>query len=216
MATRTGARTWRTALGKRTFDVVVSALALVMTLPLWPVLALAIKVDSRGPVLYRGLRIGRYGRPFVLYKFRTMASDASTVGPGITRRGDPRVTRVGRWMRAWKLDELPNLINVLGGDMSLVGPRPEDPRYVAHYTDAQRKVLTVRPGLTSPAAVLYRHEETVLGAGGEGFEEAYVNEVLQQKLRLDLDYVERHSLVGDLAVLRDTVAALFTGVAPDR
>lgn len=197
-------------MAKRALDMALAGLVLLVTAPLWPVVALAIKLTSKGPVLHRAVRIGRDGKPFVLYKFRTMAVNDPASSPGITRGGDPRTTCVGRWMRASKIDELPNLINVLRGEMSLVGPRPEDPRYVERYTDRQRKVLAVRPGLTSPAAVAYRHEEALLASSSADLEEAYVNEVMPQKLELDIAYVERQSFFGDLRVLAATVGVLFT------
>src|SRR5919202_5607074 len=132
-------------MAKRTLDMTLAALALLVTAPLWPLVAVVIKLTSKGPVLHRAVRVGRDGKCFVVYKFRTMTVNDSAASPGITRGGDPRITRVGRWMRASKIDELPNLINVLRGEMSLVGPRPEDPRYVERYTHRQRKVLAVRP-----------------------------------------------------------------------
>ena len=193
---------------KRIFDVVVASLVLLVTAPIWPLIALLIKLGSKGPVIHRAVRTGRHGRPFVLYKFRTMRVGDS-VGPSVTRAGDPRVTAVGRWLRASKLDELPNVINVLRGDMSLVGPRPEDPRYVALYTERQREVLTVRPGITSPATVAFRDEEEVLASAGGDLERAYLHEVLPRKLELDVAYVQRHSLASDLGVLAATVRAVF-------
>ncbi|HWC12954.1 MAG TPA: sugar transferase, partial [Acidimicrobiales bacterium] len=151
---------------------------------------------------------GRAGRPFVLHKFRTMVADASGRGPAVTRGGDPRVTRVGAFLRRWKLDELPNLLDVLRGEMSLVGPRPEDPRYVAHYTAEQRRVLSVRPGITSPATYRFRHEEALLH-DADDLERTYVDAVLPEKLRLDLEYVGHRSLLGDAQVLAETVVAVF-------
>jgi len=155
---------------KRAFDVVVSALVVAVASPLWLLVVLLIKMDTKGPVLHRALRVGRGGREFTLFKFRTMQADARATGPIITRRDDPRITRVGRVLRWAKIDEMPQLINVLKGDMSIVGPRPEDPRYVAEYTREQRRVLTVRPGMASPAFIAYRHEEEML-AGQDDPEE---------------------------------------------
>ncbi len=192
---------------KRAFDVTVSAIALVMVLPLLVVIAVAIKLDSPGPILYQATRIGRGGIPFKVYKFRSMVANADRLGPGITAAGDRRVTRVGRILRRTKLDELPQLINVLRGDMSLVGPRPEDPRYVALYLPEEREVLKVRPGITSPASVRYRHEEAVLA--GDGWEFKYITEVMPSKLAIDLEYVRNSSLWRDLVVLFQTFAALW-------
>ena len=197
---------------KRAFDVVLSAAALLVTAPAWPLIAVAIVLESGGPVFYRSVRVGRGGEPFVLYKFRTMVPGAGSTGPGVTRGGDPRVTRVGMLLRRWKLDELPNLLNVLRGDMSLVGPRPEDPRFVACYSPEQLRVLSVRPGITSPATHRFRHEEALLAGAGDP-EAAYIHAVLPQKLRIDLDYVEQRSLFVDLKVLGRTLAAIV-GAAP--
>ena len=135
---------------RRLLDLVASLAGLTLLSPLFVFIALLIALDSPGPVFYRGQRVGRHGRLFRLYKFRSMVISADKQGPGITAAGDARITRVGRFLRRAKLDELPQLINVLLGDMSLVGPRPEDPRYVAFYTPEQRRVLSVRPGITSP------------------------------------------------------------------
>lgn len=192
---------------KRLFDVAISALGLLILLPLWGAIALAIRLDSRGPILHRAVRVGRGGREFTLYKFRTMVADAAQRGPGITVSGDPRVTRVGRFLRHWKLDELPQLLNVLCGEMSLVGPRPEDPRYVALYTAEQREVLRVRPGITSPASVRFRNEEALLSA--EDWERRYIEEIMPAKLALDLEYARHASLLRDFAVLWETFLALL-------
>jgi len=194
---------------KRAFDVIVSASVVVIALPLWLAVAIAIKLDSPGPVFHRAMRIGKAGAPFALFKFRSMVSDAANQGPRITRDGDPRITRVGRWLRKLKIDEMPQLLNVLKGEMSIVGPRPEDPRYVAHYTPQQRGVLRALPGMASPAFVKYRHEEEVLASAGQDTEEAYVRLVLPDKLRLDLEYIERQSFGYDLAILLQAAASLF-------
>lgn len=147
---------------KRLFDVIVAAVGLIVLSPLFVLLAIWIKLDSQGPVFYRAERVGKGGRLFRMYKFRGMLDNPAQIGLGITARGDPRVTRAGRFLRGTKLDELPQLINVLHGEMSLVGPRPEDPRYVTLYSLEQRLVLSVRPGITSPASVAYRDEEAML------------------------------------------------------
>lgn len=194
---------------KRGFDVTVAAVVLLLTWPLWLLTSVAIKLDSAGPVLHRAQRIGKAGRPFVLYKFRTMIVGASQLGPGVTHARDARITRVGRYLRQLKVDEMPQLFNVLKGEMSIVGPRPEDPRYVAHYTPEQQRVLSVRPGMASPAFIKYRHEEQILAAAGDELEHVYVNRILPDKLRLDLAYVERQSFLGDLAILVQAASSLF-------
>ena len=192
---------------RRLLDLVASLAGLTVLSPLFVLIALLIVLDSPGPVFYRGQRAGRHGRLFRLYKFRSMTVGADRQGPGITAAGDARITRVGHFLRRAKLDELPQLINVLFGDMSLVGPRPEDPRYVAFYTPEQRRVLSVRPGITSPASLVYRHEEQLLA--GEDWETHYRTRVLPDKLALDLAYLARRTLLSDLALILRTLAAVF-------
>lgn len=186
---------------KRAFDLTLSSVVILIALPLWVAVALAIKLDSPGPVIHRATRIGWGGNPFTIHKFRTMVAGASRQAPGITRRGDPRITRAGRFLRRLKIDEMPQLIDVLRGEMSIVGPRPEDPRYVAHYTPEQRRALTVRPGMASPAFIKYRREEDLLASAGDDVEQAYLTQIMPDKLRLDLEYIEQQSFLGDLAIL---------------
>lgn len=202
-------------MGKRCFDLVVSILFLLVASPVLAIIALAVKLDTSGPVFHTATRIGKDGRPFTLYKFRTMVRDAAQTGPAITRGGDPRVTRVGHFLRRYKMDELPQFINVVKGDMSIVGPRPEDPRYVAHYTPEQRGVLSVRPGIASPASVKYRWEEQVLAEVDGDLEAVYLNHILPDKLLLDLNYVQRRSLLFDLALIAQTAIAVL-GTASGR
>ena len=203
-------------LAKRIFDVVVSAVVILIALPLWGIVAIAIKLDSSGPVFYRGKRIGKDGEPFHIYKFRTMVTGAAQQGPGITQGEYPRITAVGRFLRKLKIDEMPQLINVLKGEMSIIGPRPEDPRYVAHYTPTQRQVLQARPGMASPAFIKYRHEEEILAAAGENWEKVYVTQVLPDKLQMDLAYVEQTSLLYDLRIFAQAAQSLFTDADVDR
>lgn len=191
---------------RRVFDGLMSALGLILLSPLLLLLAAWVKVDSRGPVLYRARRVGKDGHIFALYKFRSMVVDADKQGPGITVSADRRVTHAGRFLRRTKLDELPQLINVFKGEMSLVGPRPEDPRYVALYTPEQRRVLAVRPGITSAASLAFRHEEQLLG--GANWEEIYREQVMPAKLAIDLAYLERRTLLSDLRLILRTVAAM--------
>lgn len=189
---------------KRLLDVAVSALALVITSPVLAAAAVAVKLESSGPAIYKGARAGRDGREFHILKVRTMRVDPS--GPGVTAGDDPRITRVGRFLRRTKIDEVPQLWNVLKGDMSLVGPRPEDPRYVAHYTPEQRQVLTVRPGITGPTALAFIDEEELLRGGDP--EATYVERVMPRKLAVDLDYVRGRSFGGDLRILGRTALAV--------
>jgi len=192
---------------KRTFDFLFSAFFLLILSPVFLLIALLIKLDSPGPVFYRAVRVGKKGEPFRLYKFRSMAAGAAVKGPGITHQGDPRVTWVGNWLRRFKLDELPQLINVCKGEMSLVGPRPEDPRYVAVYTPEHRRVFSVRPGITSAASVRYRHEEKLLI--GADWEDTYLQVILPEKLKIDLDYIQRRTFATDLLIIWQTFLALF-------
>lgn len=187
--------------GKRFFDVVVATGALVLTSPMLVVAAIAIKLDSPGPVFYLATRVGRAGRLFRLVKLRTMVAGADRLGPAVTAGGDRRVTRAGGWIRQLKLDEVPQFVNVLLGDMSVVGPRPEHPDFVARYSEAERQVLAVRPGITSFASLEFSNEESLLaGDGGR----TYVDDVMPAKLALDLEYVRRSSLLLDLRIVGRT------------
>ena len=197
----------RRADSQRLFDLVGAAVGLVVTSPLWAGAAVGVRLSSPGPILHRAVRVGRDGVPFTLYKFRSMRTGAHTMGPGITVAGDARITRVGRVLRGTKLDELPQLLNVLKGEMSIVGPRPEDGRYVDQYTPAQREILTWRPGITSPASVLFRDEEAVLARIGGDLDAAYVTH-MADKIEVDLRYFRERSVLGDLRLVAQTLAAI--------
>lgn len=193
---------------KRLFDITFATLGLVVFSPALLFIALVIKLTSQGPILYRATRVGRYGEPFKLFKFRSMVVNADQIGPAVTGANDPRVTPIGRLLRRTKLDELPQLLNVLKGDMSFVGPRPEAPKYVAYYTEEQRDVLSVRPGITSVASIAYRHEEAMLS--DENHEETYIQTIMPSKLAIDLDYVRNSpSLAKDSVLILRTLLALF-------
>lgn len=192
---------------KRGLDIAASAVGLALLSPVMLAIGVAVKRHDGGPVFHRALRVGRGGQTFNLYKFRTMVVGADQKGPGITASGDSRITPIGRWLRKTKLDELPQLINVLVGDMSLVGPRPEDPAYVALYTPEQRVVLRVRPGITSAASLAFRHEEGILS--GLDWEATYRNVVMPAKLRIDLDYLAGRSLWSDIGLIFRTLGAIF-------
>ncbi len=196
-------------MAKRAFDLVVASLALLLLAPLFALIALAIKLDSPGPVFFRQERVGRHGVPFRIHKFRTMVVDAPTRGPQITVGRDPRITRVGAFLRDTKLDELAQLIDVLQGTMSLVGPRPEVPQYVARYTPEQRaKILSVRPGITDPASLEYRRESELLARAADP-ERAYVEQIMPAKLRQAERYVDEATLWTDLRVLARTLRILL-------
>ena len=190
----------------RLIDIVAGLVGLVILSPVLLGLALWVKLSSPGPIFYRAKRVGRGGQTFHLYKFRTMVMDADRRGPGITTAGDNRITPVGKFLRRTKLDELPQLLNVLKGEMSLVGPRPEDPRYVALYTPEQQQVLRVRPGITSVASLHYRQEADLLR--GRDWETVYTQEILPHKLALELNYLQQRTLWRDLALIGQTILSL--------
>lgn len=192
---------------KRPLDVAGAAIALLLTMPVWIPISAAVLLTDGLPILYRARRMGQHQVPFAMYKFRSMYRQADRSGPGITGRADSRITPTGAFLRRWKLDELPQLLNVLRGEMSLVGPRPEDPRYLPDYTDRHRAVLSVRPGITGPTQIAYRHEERLLTA--HDFELQYRTHVLPQKLDLDLRYVEMQSFLTDVMVLAQTAGSIF-------
>jgi lipopolysaccharide/colanic/teichoic acid biosynthesis glycosyltransferase len=196
-------------MAKRLFDLLLAAAGLLLLSPLLLAIALAVRLDTPGPALFRQQRVGRGGRLFLIHKFRTMVADAPTRGPGLTIGDDARITRVGRFLRAKRLDELPQLIDVLRGDMSLVGPRPELPRYVAHYPAALReRVLAVRPGITDPSSQAYLDEAERLAAAADP-EREYVEAILPAKLAAAADYADRASLATDLMVIWRTLRAVM-------
>jgi len=191
---------------KRIFDVTLALIGLLILTPLFILVAVLIKLDSPGPIFFRGKRVGQYGKTFDILKFRSMVSDAPLKGAAVTCQDDPRITRIGQVLRKTKLDEWPSLVNVLKGEMSLVGPRPEAPQWVERYTPHQRIVLNVKPGITGLAQVKYRHEEALLST--TNLETEYPK-IMNDKLAIDLGYVENQSMVLDMRILLETVAALF-------
>jgi lipopolysaccharide/colanic/teichoic acid biosynthesis glycosyltransferase len=194
---------------KRGFDLLLAAAGLLLLSPLFLVVALCIRLDSPGPVFFRQERVGRGGRLFRIHKFRTMVADAPARGPGLTIGADPRVTRVGRWLRRTKIDELAQLLDVLAGQMSLVGPRPELPRYGALYPPLLRdQLLGVRPGITDPASLKYADEASLLAAAADP-EREYTQVLLPAKLQASADYLRSATLASDMAVLARTAALLF-------
>lgn len=201
----------------RSVEWAMALLGIVVLLPFLAAIAIVIRVTSPGPALHRALRVGAR-EPFTLLKFRTMDLGASAAGPGVTAAGDPRVTRIGRVLRRTKLDELPQLWNVVRGEMSLVGPRPEDPRYVDPTDALHREVFRARPGITGPTALAYRDEEAILAAAaldlaradgrdratGADVERAYRERILPAKLAMDAEYLRTRSARGDIAILGRT------------
>src|SRR5438094_3525384 len=192
---------------KRLFDVGATIAALFVLWPVLLIVALLIKLDDGGSVFFRQERVGHAGRRFRVWKFRTMIPDAERRGGALTVGQDPRTTRVGRWLRRSKLDELPQLFNVLAGDMSLVGPRPEVPRYVARYSAEQRRVLDLVPGITDPASIAYRRESELLARAPDP-ERYYVTAVMPDKIRINLTYAARATRWTDLKVVLGTLGHL--------
>jgi lipopolysaccharide/colanic/teichoic acid biosynthesis glycosyltransferase len=193
---------------KRVFDIAVSAVALLLLLPLFGLIALAIKLDSPGPVFFKQCRIGRNFRRFWIYKFRTMIADAPAQGGELTVGADSRITRIGGWLRQFKLDELPQLFNIIKGDMALVGPRPEVPRYVEMFRQDYEEILKLRPGLTDLASLKYRNEATLL-ARADNPEAEYIAHLLPDKIRLAKEYRRRAGLLFDLRLTARTVFTLL-------
>ena len=193
---------------KRFFDVAASFLILLVLSPLLLLVALAVKLDSKGPVFYRQSRVGLYNRDFQIYKFRTMVQNADRIGPPLTMGKDPRVTRVGRLIRKCRLDEFSQLLNVLGGSMSLVGPRPEVRRYVDVYRPEYMATLLIRPGITAPSSIAFRDEDKLL-ISGEDPEKIYVEKILPPKMKLNLIYMDKISVWNDIKIMFQTIAAVL-------
>jgi lipopolysaccharide/colanic/teichoic acid biosynthesis glycosyltransferase len=194
---------------KRIFDFLVSLFGLIIFSPLFLIIAILIKLDSEGPVFYRGERVGKDGKPFRIFKFRTMVKDAEKLGGPSTSADDPRLTKFGKILRKYKLDELPQLINVLKGEMSLVGPRPEVKMYVDMLKPEEKeKILSVKPGMTDLASLWDFHEEEVL-KGSEDPEKAYMEKIRPKKIQLQLEYVKNRSFLLDLKIIFKTLIRLI-------
>ncbi len=189
---------------KRIFDFIFSILGLAVCFPIFIIVAVLIKLDSKGPVFFRQERIGKNFKSFKIYKFRTMKNDAGERGPMITVGGDSRITGMGRFLRKHKIDELPQLFNVVKGEMSFVGPRPEVKEYVQMFTSDYKKLLSVRPGITDPASIQYSDEENHLSLS-ENWEEEYKKKILPEKINLSLHYVENHNIMTDLKLILKTI-----------
>lgn len=193
---------------KRVGDMVVSLAILVVLSPVLLILALAVKLDSPGPVFYRQVRVGRYNRDFKIFKFRTMVQNADKIGPAVTIGEDERVTRVGKLIRRCRLDEFSQLLNVLNGTMSLVGPRPEVRRYVDAYSPEGMATLLVRPGITAPSSIAFKDEDRLLVASGNP-DRIYIEQILPPKTELNLQYLRGISIAGDLKIMFQTIAAVI-------
>ncbi|HIW74375.1 MAG TPA: sugar transferase [Firmicutes bacterium] len=193
---------------KRLFDAVFSLLLLLVLSPLLIVLAVCVRLSSPGPVMFRQVRVTQYGKPFRIYKFRTMVANAEQLGSQVTTNRDSRVTGIGRFLRKYRLDELPQLLNILLGDMSFVGTRPEVPKYVERYTDEMYATLLLPAGVTSRASIEYKDEERLLEAS-DSPDEVYVATVLPEKMKYNLESIRRFSLANDLGTILQTVIAVF-------
>lgn len=193
---------------KRVFDITVSLLMLVVLSLLFIILALAIKIDSKGPVFYRQERVTQYGKIFRIYKFRTMVSNADKIGSQVTVNNDARITKVGKFIRKCRLDEISQLLNVLGGSMSFVGTRPEVPKYVERYTDEMKATLLLPAGVTSEASIKYKDEDKLL-ENSENVDETYVNEVLPGKMEYNLQALRKQGFWRDIGTMFRTVGAVL-------
>jgi lipopolysaccharide/colanic/teichoic acid biosynthesis glycosyltransferase len=193
---------------KRIFDLIASGIGLILISPFLLALSILIKREDEGAVFYRGARVGLNGKVFRIFKFRTMVVNADRMGGSSTADDDPRITRIGKKLRKHKLDELPQLMNVFLGDMSLVGPRPEVPHYVNMYTDEEKAILTVRPGITDWAS-LWNPDEGAILAGSMDPEKAYMEKIRPEKLRLQLKYVRERSLWVDCKIIGQTILAIL-------
>ena len=189
---------------KRIFDFVLAIITLIILLPLFIILSVAIKMDSRGPIMFRQIRVTQYGKKFKIFKFRTMVNNADKIGSQITTKNDARVTRVGRVLRKFRLDEIPQLFNIIVGDMSFVGTRPEVPKYVERYTDEMLATLLLPAGVTSEASIQYKDEELLL-TNASDVDEVYINRVLPEKMKYNLKSMEYFSLLNDIKTMFKTV-----------
>jgi lipopolysaccharide/colanic/teichoic acid biosynthesis glycosyltransferase len=195
-------------MAKRAFDILFSLVSLIILSPLLLLVAAWIKRDSHGPVFYRGVRVGKHGEPFRIYKFRTMVVNAEKIGGASTADSDPRITQIGRFLRRYKLDELPQFINVFRGEMSIVGPRPEVQHYVSMFSEEERVILSVRPGITDWAS-LWNSDEGAVLAGSPDPEKTYLEKIRPEKIRLQLKYVKNRSFLADIGIIAQTLKAIL-------
>lgn len=193
---------------KRIFDIIFSLLGLVILSPLFGIISILIKLEDGGPIFFRGTRIGWRGKPFKIFKFRTMVVNAEKIGGFSAADDDPRITKIGKFLRRYKFDELPQLINVLKGEMSIVGPRPEVPYYVNMFTEEEKVILTVRPGITDWASLWNSNEGAIL-AGSPDPEKTYMEKIRPEKIRLQIKYVNDHSFWTDLKIIMLTLMKIF-------
>lgn len=192
---------------KRFFDIIVSLIGIIILGIFLIIISIIIKCTSEGPVFFKQIRVGQSGKEFKIFKFRTMVVNAESLGTQITIGKDKRITKIGHFLRKYKIDELPQLFNVFIGEMSFVGPRPEVPKYVAMYNETQRKVLSVRPGITDLASIRYRNENEILGRAKntDEAEDMYINEIMPDKLKLNLEYIEKSNVFYDIYIIFKTI-----------
>lgn len=195
-------------LAKRIFDIIVAGILLILLFPVFLALSIMIKLDSQGPVIFKQVRITTYGRKFKIYKFRTMVNNADKMGTQVTTKGDVRVTRIGKFLRKCRLDELPQLINILKGDMTFVGTRPEVEKYVVHYTNEMKATLLLPAGVTSRTSIEYKDEKRLL-ENAENADEVYINQVLPEKMEYNLKSIKNFSIVEDIKTMFATVFAVI-------
>jgi lipopolysaccharide/colanic/teichoic acid biosynthesis glycosyltransferase len=193
-----------TKYGKRIFDFIASLIGLILLSPFLVIIGVLVKISDKGPVFYRSKRVGQNFKPFYLLKFRTMVVNAEELGPSITKGGDQRITKIGKFLRKTKLDELPQLWNVIKGELSLVGPRPEVEKYISFYKDDYKEILKIRPGITDYAAIKFRNEEEIL-AKFEDLEKAYIENVLPEKIKLYKTYLNEIGFLTDLKIIFKTL-----------
>lgn len=198
---------------RRILDIVLALVILPIVSPLFLLVMVAVVIESPGNPFYGGWRVGKGGKKFKMWKFRTMMTGADRIGTAITTRRDPRITKVGWFLRATKIDELPQFINLLAGDLTLIGPRPEAPEFVDQYTSEQRQILTVKPGITGPTQLQYTVLEAETVPDGKDAERFYVEQVMDKKLRLDLEYINKRTFLSDCRVVLQTVALMARAVA---
>ena len=192
---------------KRFFDIIVSLIGIIILGIFLIIISIIIKCTSEGPVFFKQIRVGQSGKEFKIFKFRTMVVNAESLGTQITIGKDKRITKIGHFLRKYKIDELPQLFNVFIGEMSFVGPRPEVPKYVAMYNETQREVLSVRPGITDLASIRYRNENEILGRAKntDEAEDMYINEIMPDKLKLNLEYIEKSNVFFDIYIIFKTI-----------
>jgi lipopolysaccharide/colanic/teichoic acid biosynthesis glycosyltransferase len=195
-------------LAKRIFDIVAAILTFITLSPIFIILSIAIKIDSKGPVMFRQIRVTQYGKQFRIFKFRTMVNNADKIGAQVTTKNDARITKVGNFLRKLRLDEIPQLFNIISGDMSFVGTRPEVIKYVEWYTDEMMATLLLPAGVTSEASIQYKDEELLL-ANAEDADKTYIYEVLPEKMKYNLRSIEKFSFWGDIKIMLRTISAVF-------